>query len=47
MQLSLVQGAIIAAAQVAGIRVVKTVTPMQWQNYVGTRLLTATEKQDM
>lgn len=44
MQLSLVQGAIIAAAQVAGIRVIKTITPMQWQNFVGTRLLTASEK---
>lgn len=47
MQLSLVQGAIIAAAQVSGIRVVKTITPMQWQNYIGTRLLTAHEKQDI
>lgn len=47
MQLSLVQGAIIAAAQVAGIRIVKTVTPMQWQNYIGTRLLTSSEKQDI
>jgi Holliday junction resolvasome RuvABC endonuclease subunit len=45
MQLSLVQGAIIAGAQVAGIRVVKTVAPMAWQNYVGTKLLSATEKQ--
>lgn len=47
MQLSLVQGAIIAAAQVAGIKNIKTVTPMQWQNYIGTRLLTASEKQDI
>lgn len=47
MQLSLVQGAIIGAAQVAGIRTIRTVTPMQWQNYIGTRLLTASEKQDI
>lgn len=47
MQLSLVQGAIIAAAQVAGIKIVKNVSPMQWQNYIGTRLLTAKEKQDI
>lgn len=47
MQLSLVQGAIIAAAQVAGIKKVTTVAPMQWQNFVGTRLLTASEKQDI
>lgn len=47
MQLSLVQGAIIAAAQVAGIKTVKTVAPMAWQNYVGTKLLSATEKQEI
>jgi hypothetical protein len=47
MQLSIVQGAILGAAQVAGIKNIKTITPMQWQNYVGTRLLTATEKQDI
>lgn len=47
MQLSLVQGAIIAAAQVAGIKIIKTVAPMSWQNHIGTRLLTATEKQDI
>lgn len=45
MQLSLVQGAIIAAAQVAGIKTVKNVAPMAWQNYVGTKLLSAAEKQ--
>lgn len=47
MQLSLVQGAILGAAQVAGIKNIKTITPMQWQNYIGTRLLTAAEKQDI
>jgi len=47
MQLSLVQGAIIAAAQVAGIKTVKTVTPMAWQNHVGNRLLTTAEKQEI
>ena len=47
MQLSLVQGAIIAAAQVAGIKTVKTVTPMAWQNHIGTKLLSAAEKQDI
>lgn len=45
MQLSLVQGAIIAAAQVAGIKIVTTVAPMAWQNYVGTKLLSSAEKQ--
>jgi len=47
MQLSLVQGAIVAAAQVAGIKVIKSITPMQWQNYIGTRLLTKNEKSDL
>jgi len=47
MQLSLVQGAIVAAAQVAGIKSVTTITPMEWQNFIGTRLLTAAEKQDI
>jgi len=47
MQLSLVQGAIISAAYVAGIRTIKTITPMQWQNYIGTRLLTKSEKHDL
>lgn len=47
MQLSLVQGAIIAAAQVAGIKTVKNVSPMQWQNYVGNKLLSAAEKQEI
>ena len=37
MQLSLVQGSIIAAAQVAGIKKVTTISPMQWQNFIGTR----------
>lgn len=45
MQLSLVQGAILAAAQVSGIRIVKAVTPVQWQSYIGNNLLTVEEKQ--
>ena len=44
MQLSLVQGAIIASAQVSGIKIVKAVSPMEWQNFIGTKLLTADEK---
>ena len=47
MQLSLVQGAILGAAQVAGIKNIKTITPMQWQNYVGTKLLSVSEKQEI
>lgn len=47
MQLSLVQGAIIAAAQVAGIKIVKTITPMEWQNHISNRLLTKEEKRQI
>lgn len=47
MQLSLVQGSIMGASQFAGIRIIKTVTPMQWQNYIGTKLLSAAEKKSI
>lgn len=47
MQLSLVQGAIIAAAQVAGIKKIITVSPVQWQNHIGTKLLSTSEKQEI
>lgn len=47
MQLSLVQGAIIGAAQFAGVKIVKTITPMQWQNYIGTKLLSVAQKQEI
>lgn len=47
MQLSLVQGAIISAAQVSGIPIIKAVTPIQWQSYIGTKLLTPKQKADI
>jgi hypothetical protein len=47
MQLSLVQGAIISSAHVAGIKILKSITPMQWQNYIGNRLLTKNEKAEI
>lgn len=47
MQLSLVQGAIIAAAQVAGVKIIKTVAPMQWQNHISNKLLSSSEKQEI
>lgn len=47
MQLSIVQGAIVAAAHIAGINIIKSITPMQWQNYIGNRLLTKAEKADI
>jgi len=47
MQLSLVQGAIVAAAYIAGIRIIKSITPMQWQNHIGTKLLSKQEKSEI
>jgi len=47
INLSVVQGAIIGGAKVADISTIKKISPMQWQNYVGTRLLTAEEKQSI
>lgn len=44
MQLSIVQGAIVSSAYVCGIKIIKSITPMQWQNYIGNRLLTKNEK---
>jgi hypothetical protein len=47
ISLSMVQGAIVAAAQIAGIKIIKSASPVQWQNHIGNRLLTAEEKQDI
>lgn len=47
INLAMVQGAILSAAQVAGVKIVKNVSPVQWQNYIGNRLLTAEEKKDI
>jgi Holliday junction resolvasome RuvABC endonuclease subunit len=42
--LSLSQGALIGAAKLAGVENVYGVTPMSWQNFIGTRLLNKEEK---
>jgi hypothetical protein len=47
MHLSLVQGAIVAAAQVSGVKIIKAIPPVQWQNYIGNGLLTAEEKKSI
>lgn len=47
MQLSLVQGAIIGSAQVAGIKTIKTIAPMTWQNHISNGLLSANERQEI
>jgi Holliday junction resolvasome RuvABC endonuclease subunit len=45
--LSLSQGALIGAAKLAGVQNVYGVTPMSWQNFIGTRLLTKEEKEQL
>jgi hypothetical protein len=43
--LALSQGALIGAAKLGGVKKVYGVTPMSWQNFIGTRLLTKEEKE--
>jgi hypothetical protein len=43
--LALSQGALIGGAKLGGVFNVYGVTPIQWQSYIGTRLLTTDEKQ--
>lgn len=42
--LALSQGALIGAAKLGGVKEVYGVTPMSWQNFIGTRLLNKEEK---
>jgi hypothetical protein len=44
MALSLVQGAVISAGQVAGIDRIETVSPITWQSFIGNPLLKPIEK---
>lgn len=45
--LALVQGAILGAAGIHGIKIAGSVSPITWQNYIGNKRLTAKEKQDI
>lgn len=42
--LALSQGSLIGAAQLGGVKNVYGVTPIAWQSFIGTRLLTTEEK---
>jgi Holliday junction resolvasome RuvABC endonuclease subunit len=42
--LAMSQGALVGAAKVAGVRDVHSVSPMEWQNYIGNKRLTTDEK---
>lgn len=45
--LALVQGGILGAAGINGIKVAGSVSPITWQNYLGNKRLTSKEKQDI
>jgi len=45
--LALVQGAMLGAAQINGIKVAGSVNPITWQAYIGNTKLSGTEKQQL
>ena len=45
--LALSQGSLIGAAKLGGVENVYGVTPMSWQNFIGTRLLSKEEKEQI
>ena len=45
--LALSQGALIGAAKLGGVEKIYGVTPIAWQSFIGTRLLTTEEKSSM
>jgi Holliday junction resolvasome RuvABC endonuclease subunit len=46
-ELSMVQGAIIAGAALAGVKVFKGTNPVAWQSFIGNKVLTKMEKLDI
>ena len=46
-ELSMVQGAIIAGASLAGVKVFKGTNPVAWQSFIGNKVLTKMEKLDI
>jgi len=46
-QLAKAQGALVAAANLSGVKHVYAISPISWQSYIGTRLLTPAEKKDI
>lgn len=45
--LALIQGALLGAAKLAGIRTAGSINPITWQSFIGNNKLTNKEKQDM
>jgi Holliday junction resolvasome RuvABC endonuclease subunit len=46
-ELSMVQGAIIAGASLAGVKIFKGTNPVAWQSFIGNKVLTKAEKLDI
>lgn len=46
-ELSMVQGAIIAGASLAGVKIFKGTNPVAWQSFIGNKVLTKVEKLDI
>jgi Holliday junction resolvasome RuvABC endonuclease subunit len=45
--LALIQGALLGAAKLAGIRTAGSINPITWQSFLGNNKLTSKEKQDL
>lgn len=45
--LALIQGALLGAAKIAGVRTAGSINPITWQSFIGNNKLTAKEKQDL
>jgi Holliday junction resolvasome RuvABC endonuclease subunit len=46
-QLAMVQGALLGAASMSGVKKIGSVSPMTWQNYIGNKKLTKEEKSEI
>jgi Holliday junction resolvasome RuvABC endonuclease subunit len=46
-QLAMVQGALLGAASMSGVKKIGNVSPMTWQNYIGNKKLTKEEKAEI
>jgi Holliday junction resolvasome RuvABC endonuclease subunit len=45
--LALIQGSLLGAAKLAGIKTAGSINPITWQSFIGNNKLTAKEKQDL
>ena len=46
-QLAMVQGALLGAASMSGVKKIGSVSPMTWQNFIGNKKLTKEEKHEV